>query len=47
MLRLKEDHETLVCRTTWERERRLTLEPDVFFLTDHPRSTLGFYFGYR
>ena len=38
MLRLKEDHETLICRTTWEeRERRLALEPDIFFLTDHYR----------
>jgi len=38
MLRLKEDDETLVCRTTWEeRERRLALEPDIFFLTDHYR----------
>ena len=38
IIRLKEDHATLVCRTTWEeRERRLALEPEVFFLTDHYR----------
>ena len=39
MVRLKEDQETVVLRTTWEeRERLMTLYPDVFFLTDHYRA---------
>jgi hypothetical protein len=36
LVRLKEDGQTLVLRTTFEeRERLLAAEPDVFFLTDH------------
>jgi hypothetical protein len=36
MIRLKEDGETIVIRTTWEgRERLMTLHPESFFLTDH------------
>jgi hypothetical protein len=36
MIRLKEDGETIVVRTTWEaRERLMTLHPECFFLTDH------------
>jgi hypothetical protein len=36
MIRLKEDGETIVVRTTWEaRERLLTLHPECFFVTDH------------
>jgi hypothetical protein len=39
MLRLREDHETLVIRSSWEnRERLMTLEPEVYFLTDHYRA---------
>jgi hypothetical protein len=39
MLRLREDHETLVIRTSWEnRERLMTIEPEVYFLTDHYRA---------
>jgi hypothetical protein len=39
MLRLREDHETLVIRTSWEnRERLMTIEPGVYFLTDHYRA---------
>ncbi len=38
VIRLKEDRETLVCRSNREeRERRLALKPDVFFLTGHYR----------
>ena len=38
MARLKEDDETLVLRATWEeRERVLTLYPEVYFLTEHHR----------
>src|SRR5262249_55743543 len=39
MARLKEDHETLVLRISWEeRERVLAVHPEVFFLTDHYRN---------
>jgi hypothetical protein len=39
MLRLREDHETLVIRTSWEnRERLMSIEPEVYFLTDHYRA---------
>jgi hypothetical protein len=39
MLRLREDHETLVIRTSGEnRERLMTIEPEVYFLTDHYRA---------
>jgi hypothetical protein len=39
MLRLREDNETLVVKSSWEnRERLMTLEPDVYFLTDHYRA---------
>ena len=39
MIRLKEDGETIVIRTTWEeRERLLTVYPEGFFLTDHDRN---------
>ena len=39
MMRLKEDNETVVVRTTWEeRERLLVLHPEVFYLTDHYRA---------
>lgn len=38
MVRLKEDGETVVLRIPWEeRERLLTLHPEVFYLTDHYR----------
>ena len=38
MLRLREDNETLVIRTSWDnRERLMTIEPDIYFLTDHYR----------
>lgn len=50
MIRLKEDDETLVCRSSWEeRERRLALAPDVFFLTEHYRHGIihGFCFACR
>jgi hypothetical protein len=36
MIRLKEDGETIVVRTTWvARERLMTLNPECFFVTDH------------
>lgn len=39
MLRLREDNDTLVIRTSWEnRERLMILEPEVYFLTDHHRA---------
>jgi len=39
MVRLKEDGSTVVLRTTWEeRERLMTLQPEVFFVTDHYRA---------
>jgi len=39
MVRLKEDLETVVLRTTWEdRERLMTLNPEVFYVTDHYRA---------
>jgi hypothetical protein len=39
MVRLKEDGETAVLRTTWDaRERLMVLHPDVFFVTDHYRN---------
>ena len=38
MVRLKEDGETVVLRSTWdERERVMTLYPDAFHVTDHYR----------
>jgi hypothetical protein len=38
MLRLREDNEILVVKSSWEnRERLMTLEPDTYFLTDHYR----------
>lgn len=38
MVRLKEDHHTVVLRTTWEdRERLMVVHPDVFFVTEHYR----------
>ncbi len=38
MLRLREDDETLVVRSSWEnRERLMTIAPDTYFLTDHYR----------
>jgi hypothetical protein len=39
MLRLKEDHATVALRTTWEdRERLMTLYPQVCYVTDHYRA---------
>jgi hypothetical protein len=39
VLRLREDHETLVIRTSWEnRERLMIIDPEVYFLTDHYRA---------
>jgi hypothetical protein len=39
MVRLKEDHETVVLRITWnDRERLVTLYPEVFYVTDHYRA---------
>ena len=39
MVRLKEDLETVVLRTTWEdRERLMTLYPEAFHVTDHYRA---------
>jgi hypothetical protein len=39
MVRLKEDLETVVLRTTWEdRERLMTLHPRTFHVTDHYRA---------
>ncbi|HTD28655.1 MAG TPA: MmcQ/YjbR family DNA-binding protein [Xanthomonadaceae bacterium] len=39
MVRLKEDLETIVLRTTWEeRERLTTLYPETFYVTDHYRA---------
>jgi hypothetical protein len=36
MVRLKEDHETIVLKTTFEdRGRLLAAQPEVFYLTDH------------
>jgi hypothetical protein len=38
MVRLKEDLETTVVRTTWEeRERLMALYPTVFYITEHYR----------
>jgi hypothetical protein len=38
MVRLKEDMQTVVLRTTWEeRDRLVTVYPEVFFVTDHYR----------
>jgi hypothetical protein len=38
MLRLREDNETLVIRTSWDnRERLMTIAPETYFLTDHYR----------
>ena len=39
MVRLKEDGETVVLKTTWdERERLLAVHPDAFFITEHYRN---------
>lgn len=39
MLRLREDNETLVIRTSWDnRERLMAVEPGIYFLTDHYRA---------
>jgi hypothetical protein len=39
MLRLREDNESLVVKSTWEnRECLMTLEPETYFLTDHYRA---------
>ena len=39
MLRLREDNETLVIRSSWEnRERLMTVAPETYFLTDHYRA---------
>ncbi|WP_158881855.1 MmcQ/YjbR family DNA-binding protein [Rhodanobacter sp. L36] len=39
MVRLKEDGETVVLRTTWEeRERLMVVHPEMFFITEHYRN---------
>lgn len=39
MLRLREDGDTLVIRTSWEnRERLMTVAPETYFLIDHYRA---------
>jgi hypothetical protein len=39
MVRLKEDGDSIVLRTTWdERERLMAIYPEAFYLTDHYRN---------